>query len=120
MKIKSKTTLSLITLAAALAAPFSAFAGKSYLEITLKIAPENRSAAAAVYTEFKQPFLSKISGAQSKELLIRDEDVQVLHGFDTAEHAKAYLDSKLFTDDVVKALKPLLQAAPEVRIYSAD
>jgi len=32
----------------------------------------------------------------SKELLIRDEDVQVLHGFDGVEHVKAYLDSEMF------------------------
>jgi hypothetical protein len=120
MKRTSKIRLSLLLAIATASIPFSALAGKAYLEITLKIAPENRAAAGAVYTKFKSPFLSKITGAQSKELLIRDEDVQVLHSFDTVEHAKEYLDSTLFKDDVVTALKPLLQAAPEVRIYSAD
>jgi hypothetical protein len=52
-------------------------------------------------------------------LLVRDDDVQVLHGFDTAEQANAYLQTDLFTSDVVKALKPLLDAAPDVRIYQA-
>jgi hypothetical protein len=52
-------------------------------------------------------------------LLVRDEDVEVLHGFDTAEQANAYLTSPLFTSDVVGALKPLLDAAPDVRIYQA-
>ena len=42
---------------------------------------------------------------------------QVLHGFDTAENAKAYLDSAMFTADVVTSLKPLLDATPDVRIY---
>lgn len=86
----------------------------TYLEITLKIANKNRAAAAAVYTKYKQPFLKEISGAKSKELLIRDEDVQVLHGFETADQAKNYLNSKLFNDDVVVALKPLLDAAPDI------
>lgn len=48
---------------------------------------------------------------------MRSEDVQVLHGFDTAENANAYLQSALFNADVVEALKPLLEAAPDVRIY---
>lgn len=89
----------------------------AYLEITLKIDPANRAAAAGVYQQYKQPFLSQIPGAASKELLIRDEDVQVLHGFDTVANAQAYLQSALFTNDVVNGLKPYLAAAPDVRIY---
>lgn len=88
-----------------------------YLQITLKIANTNRAAAAGVYEKYKAPFLNTISGAKSKELLVRDEDVQVLHGFDSQENASAYLQSALFTADVVEALKPLLDAAPEVRLY---
>jgi hypothetical protein len=90
-----------------------------YLQITLKIAPANRPAAAGVYQRYKTPFLSTIAGAKSKELLVRDEDVEVQHGFDTAEQATAYLTSPLFTSDVVGALEPLLDAAPDVRIYQA-
>jgi hypothetical protein len=90
-----------------------------YLEITLKIAPPNRPAAAGVYRRYKPPFLETIAGAKSKELLVRDDDVQVLHGFDTPEHANAYLKTELFTSDVVGALEPLLDAAPDVRIYQA-
>ncbi|WFU11864.1 hypothetical protein QA646_26155 (plasmid) [Rhizobium sp. CB3090] len=89
----------------------------AYLEITLQIAAENRSAAAGVYQK-KAPFLSQIAGATSKDLLVRDEDVHVLHGFNSVEDTKAYLDSKLFNDDVVEGLKPLLAVAPEVRIYA--
>jgi len=88
-----------------------------YLEITLNIEPRNRASAAGIYSKFKQPFLSQIEGARSKELLARDEDVQVLHGFDTQDNAKAYLTSELFNNDVVAGLKPLLQSAPDVRIY---
>ena len=90
-----------------------------YLEITLKIAPANRPAAAGVYHRYKAPFLNTIAGAKSKELLVRDDDVQVLHGFETADQATAYLTTGLFTSDVVGALKPLLDAAPDVRIYQA-
>lgn len=51
------------------------------------------------------------------EVLVRDEDVQVLHGFDSKENAYAYLESELFNVDVVGSLSPLLDSAPDVRIY---
>lgn len=89
----------------------------AYLEITLKIANENRPAAAGVYNDYRQLFLTQIAGAKSKELLIRDEDVQVLHGFDTTANANAYLGSEMFNADVVKGLAPYLMADPEIRIY---
>ncbi len=89
----------------------------AYLEITLQIAPENRPAAAAVYTKFKRPFLETVGGALTKELLLRSDDVQVLHGFTAKADAEAYLESKIFAEDVVTSLKPYLAAAPEVRIY---
>ena len=88
-----------------------------YLQITLKITEANRPAAAAVYQKYKAPFLEKSPGAKSKELLVRDDDVQVLHGFDSQSSADAYLRSELFSADVVGALQPLLAAAPEVRVY---
>jgi hypothetical protein len=89
----------------------------AYLEITLKIAEQNRAAAAGVYDKYKALFLHSIPGAKAKDLLVRAEDVQVLHAFETVDQASAYLGSRLFNDDVVAALKPLLQANPEVRIY---
>jgi hypothetical protein len=89
-----------------------------YLQITLKIDSANRPAAAQVYLKYKQPFLNTITGALSKELLLRDEDIQVLHGFDSKEHAEAYLKSPLFNNDVVTALKPHLATAPDIRIYT--
>lgn len=90
-----------------------------YLQISLNVAAKDRPAAAAIYSQFKGPFLAQAKGAKSKELLIRDEDVQVLHGFDSVENAKAYLASALFNQDVVTALKPLLQGPPDVRVYAA-
>jgi len=91
---------------------------KAYLQITMAIAEDNRPAAAAVYTKYREPFLNDIEGALTKDLLVRAADVQVLHGFDSKEHAEAYLDSDLFKDDVFVGLKDLLAAAPDVRIYS--
>jgi hypothetical protein len=87
------------------------------LEITLQVAPAQRPAAAGVYTKYRKPFLDQAPGATSKQLLIRDEDVQVLHGFASIADATAYLSSDLFTSDVVGELSPLLDAPPEVRIY---
>ena len=90
----------------------------AYLEITMKINEENRPAAAKVYTDYRQQFLDTIKGAVTKDLLIRDEDVQVLHGFDSVENAKAYLDSEMFKNDVFVGLKPLWNAEPDVKIYA--
>ena len=90
---------------------------KAYIEITLQVAAANRVNAGAVYSKYKEPFLTTVAGAKSKELLVRDQDVQVLHGFDSREAAVNYLKSALFNEDVVDALKPYLSAAPEVRIY---
>jgi hypothetical protein len=90
---------------------------KAFLEITMKISANHRPGAGAVYSKYRQPFLSNVTGAQSKELLLRTEDVQVLHGFDTKENAENYLGTALFKNDVVTALKPYLAADPEIRIY---
>ncbi|PHR72041.1 MAG: hypothetical protein COA66_07500 [Arcobacter sp.] len=91
---------------------------KTFLEITLKINETNREAAVGVYTKYKAPFLTEVKGAKSKDLLIRNEDVQVLHGFDSVNDAQAYLESKIFSNDVVNELTPLLEESPEIRIYS--
>jgi len=90
---------------------------KAVLEITMKVSDANRPKAGAVYAKYKPPFLATIPGAESKDLLLREEDVQVLHGFDSRASAESYLTSDLFGNDVVCALKPFLMAAPEIRIY---
>lgn len=90
---------------------------QAILEITMKVSDANRPNAGRIYAKYKPSFLATVPGAQSKELLLRDEDVQVLHGFDSRELAEQYLASKLFGVDVVGELKPLLMADPEIRIY---
>ena len=90
---------------------------KAYLQVTMKIDPENRAAAAKVYRDYRQPFLDTIEGALTKECLVRDEDVQVSHGFDSMEHAKAYLDSELFKTRVLPGLQPTWAADPDIRFY---
>ena len=90
----------------------------AYLQITMKIKESERPSAAKVYSDYRQPFLDTIEGALTKALLVRDEDVQVLHGFDNKEHAAAYLESDMFKNDVAKGLSPYFQADPEIRIFS--
>ena len=89
----------------------------TYLQITLQVTPENRTAAGAVYAKYRDPFLTTVDGATDKQLLIRDDDVQVMHTFTDGAAAAAYLTSALFNNDVVRELGPLLAAEPEVRIY---
>jgi hypothetical protein len=90
---------------------------KALLEITMKVSGADRPKAGAVYAKYKSPFLTTVPGAESKDLLLRDEDVQVLHSFDSRASAESYLTSDLFANDIVCELKPLLKAAPEIRIY---
>lgn len=90
---------------------------KAYLQVIMTIDPENRPAAAKVYNDYRQPFLDTVEGALTKECLIRDEDVQVIHGFDSLEHAKAYLDTGLFTTKVAPGLQPTWAADPDIRFY---
>jgi hypothetical protein len=90
---------------------------KAYLEITMKVSGADRAKAGAVYAKYKAPFLKTIPGAESKDLLLRDEDVQVLHTFESRASAEGYLRSRLFGNDVVGELKPYLAADPEIRIY---
>ena len=92
---------------------------KAYLEITMVIPENKRPEAAGVYTKYHGPFLKEINGAISKELLIRDEDVQVLHGFDSVKNAHAYLKGEMFQNDVFVGLKDLWTSAPYVKIYAA-
>ncbi len=90
---------------------------KAYLQVIMTIDPENRAAAAKVYNDYRQPFLDTVEGALIKECLVRDEDVQVIHGFDSMEHAKAYLDTELFTTKAFPGLKPTWAADPDIRFY---
>jgi len=90
---------------------------KAVLEITMKVSDANRPKAGAIYAKYKPPFLVTVPGAVSKELLLREEDVQVVHEFDTRASAHNYLASRLFSIDVVEELKPLLMAEPDIRIY---
>ena len=90
---------------------------KAYLNIIMKIDEENRPAAAKVYNTYRQPFLDDIKGALTKDLLIRDEDIEVAHGFDSMENAQAYLESELFKTKVAPGLKPTWAADPDIRFY---
>ena len=90
----------------------------AFLQITMNIKESDRAAAATVYNKYRQPFLDDIQGAHCKHLLVRDNDVQVLHGFVSVADAENYLKSDLITQDVVVELKPYFQSEPNVRIYS--
>lgn len=116
-RILNHLRLAVVAIALTFGATSMALAETAFLEITLKVDPANRNAAAKVYAKFKPVFLENTPGAQSKALLVRDEDVQVLHGFASVSDAQAYLASDIFTKDVVGALGPLLAADPEIRIY---
>ena len=90
----------------------------AYLQMTLAVPEEKRSAAAAVYVRYRRRFLDEVKGAVSKELLVRDEDVQVLHRFVTDQDAWAYLSSGLLLQEIMPELTPLTEGEAEIRIYT--
>ena len=90
---------------------------KAYLQVTMFINDNQRATAQAVYERYKEPSLKTIAGAESKELLVRSEDVEVMHGFDSLENAQAYLKSELFLNKVFPELKLTWSKDPEVKIY---
>ncbi len=90
---------------------------KAYLQITLKVNAVDKGAVSGVYHKFRALFLEQIQGATSIELLIGDEYIQLLHSFDTAEEAEAFLSTELYNNDMLVALKPFIVDTPEVRIY---
>ncbi|WP_342759329.1 hypothetical protein [Kineothrix sedimenti] len=51
-------------------------------------------------------------------LLIREEDVQVLHDFDSMKNTLTYLSSSMLQDNVFLRLKPLWNGEPDVKIYN--
>jgi len=52
-------------------------AWKACLELTLKIDAADRVVAAQVYSTYKAPILKSIPGSRSRELHVRDHDVQM-------------------------------------------
>ena len=67
---------------------------KAYLEITMKIAAGNRPAAAKVYADYRRPFLDTIEGALTKDLLLREEDVQELDTLAELDALRRCLEGK--------------------------
>ena len=51
------------------------------IQMIQRIADANRGAAGGVYQRHEAKFLQSVAGANSKDLSLRSEDVQVLHGF---------------------------------------
>ena len=80
---------------------------KSHLEITMVVKEKNRESVSKVYYDYKESFLKSINGTLIKDLLVRDENIQVLHGFDSIKNVKAYLSSDMLKNDVFVGLQPL-------------
>ncbi|WP_433900269.1 hypothetical protein [Sphingobacterium puteale] len=91
---------------------------KAYLQVTLKINNSDKGAVSGIYEKFRDSFIDQIKGATSIELLIGDGYIQLLHVFDTAEDAQAFLSTELYNNNILFALKSLMVDTPRVSIYS--
>ncbi|MCM1316097.1 MAG: hypothetical protein NC235_11225 [Clostridiales bacterium] len=47
--------------------------------------------------EYRQPFLDNVEGALTKELLVCDEDVQVIHGFDSMGNTQRLILTPIYS-----------------------
>ena len=77
---------------------------RAYLQETFTLASTSREEMILqVYAPHRPRFLGRVAGAVSINLLLREEDVQILYGFDTLESAKSFLESAYFgeTDDLL-------------------
>jgi heme-degrading monooxygenase HmoA len=88
-----------------------------YLQITLNVSLHKRKDALAKYYLYRDTILQTVNGIKTMELLMREDDFQVLHIFDSKDNANAYQTSDFFINDVMGALKPLLEGDPYIRIY---
>ncbi|WP_104381543.1 hypothetical protein [Sphingobacterium sp. HMA12] len=91
---------------------------KAYLQITLKINNSDKGAVSGIYDKFRDSFLDQVKGATSIELLIGNGYIQLLHVFDTAEDAQAFLSTELYNNEILLALKSLMVDTPMISVYS--
>lgn len=93
---------------------------RAYLQITLLIPPERREEAISkVYLPNRLRILDRIEGAVSMDWLARQEDVQVLLGFDTLERAQGYQESPSGRE-LTDALGAYAAKAPQPVLYTVD
>ncbi len=91
---------------------------RAHLLITVKVDSSRRAALIdQVYEPNRTRFLQKIPGAVSKNLLLRREDLAILHGFDTAENAEAYLHSDLY-GELLRQLADYQEENPVAALYN--
>ncbi|MFA5515544.1 MAG: hypothetical protein WDA20_04590 [Desulfuromonadales bacterium] len=93
---------------------------RAYLQISLPVPPERRDEAITkVFLPSRQRFDELAEGAVSIDLLVRNEDLQVLAGFDTLEHARAFEKSPAGRD-LTGQLTKLAEKEPTVALYNVD
>ena len=90
----------------------------AYLQIVLKANSSSRGELTNTYNKLRDLFPEQIKGAKTQELLLSDEEVQLLYGFDTFEDAEAFLSTELYNNIILPALKPLISNNPEIKIYN--
>ena len=93
---------------------------RSFLQITLVVpTPKREEAITKVFLPGRQRFLDRIPGAVTMDLLVREEDLQVLHGFDTMENASAYLKSPI-GKEILGQLAEISDGKPSIAVYNVD
>ncbi len=93
---------------------------RAYLQMTLQIPQTKREEAITkVYLPNRQRFLERVAGAVSMDMLVREEDLQILVGFDTLENARAYLASSA-GKEITSQLAGYARKEPVTAFYDVD
>lgn len=89
-----------------------------YLQITPKIAEANRAAAGGVYQEFKAPFPNTIPGASRRNCWCATRTCRFCMA-STAGRTRTLTCTASCPAGLVGGLEPLLNCAPDLRMYQA-
>lgn len=93
---------------------------RAYLQITLDIPePKREGAITRVYLPNRPRFLERTEGAVAMDVLLRPEDAQLLIGFDTLDHAKAYRDGSS-GQEILAQFSEFTAGTPAVALYTVD
>ncbi|MBE0598500.1 MAG: hypothetical protein IH614_14640 [Desulfuromonadales bacterium] len=93
---------------------------RAFLQITFQIQPPQREEAITrSYLPHQQRFLDRSEGGVSMDWLARAEDVQLLLGFDTVEHAQAFQKSPAGRE-LVAAFSSYANTKPQSALYTVD
>ncbi len=93
---------------------------RAYLQISLPVPQSRRDEAITrIFLPGRQRFAEQAEGGVSMDMLVRNEDIQVLAGFDTLESARLFQNSPA-GKELLGQLAAMAEKNPGTAIYTVD